>query len=134
MQYRSAVKVGVIFENAKNKKRAKEFVQFFMQDEEPDPVRRGLARPLVPGHESGAARDFWTSDPHRRIVHNQFSAGTLPFDFTKNYKFTILNNEKRVGQKPSTASRRPPSPPAIVVAMRLMALAHTFSLVRIVNL
>src|SRR6266850_659597 len=31
MQYRSAVKVGVIFENAKNKKRAKEFVQFFMQ-------------------------------------------------------------------------------------------------------
>src|SRR3954463_5412559 len=33
MVYRSAVKVGVIFQNAKNKKRAKEFVQFAMQDE-----------------------------------------------------------------------------------------------------
>src|SRR6185436_15110242 len=33
MVYRSAVKVGVVFANAKNKKRAKEFVQFAMQDE-----------------------------------------------------------------------------------------------------
>src|SRR5204863_291843 len=32
-------------------------------------------------------------DPHRNIVHEQFSAGTVPFEFTKNYKFTILNNE-----------------------------------------
>jgi multiple sugar transport system substrate-binding protein len=27
------------------------------------------------------------------IVHAQFSAGTVPFEFTKNWKFTILNNE-----------------------------------------
>src|SRR5258708_21973452 len=33
MRYRSAVKVGVIFENARNQKRAKEFVQLFMQDD-----------------------------------------------------------------------------------------------------
>ncbi len=26
-------------------------------------------------------------------VYNQFTAGTVPFEFTKNYKFTILNNE-----------------------------------------
>ena len=26
-------------------------------------------------------------------MYNQFTGGTLPFDFTKNYKFTILNNE-----------------------------------------
>jgi len=43
--------------------------------------------------KSGASRPFWTEDPHRKIVHAQFSAGTVPFEFTKNYKFTILNNE-----------------------------------------
>ena len=26
-------------------------------------------------------------------MHAQFSAGTVPFEFTKNWKFTILNNE-----------------------------------------
>ena len=28
-----------------------------------------------------------------RAVYAQFTGGTQPFDFTKNYKFTILNNE-----------------------------------------
>ena len=26
-------------------------------------------------------------------MYNQFSAGTVTFEFTKNYKFTVLNNE-----------------------------------------
>ena len=43
--------------------------------------------------KTGAARPFWTEDPHRKIVHQQSSSGTVPFEFTKNYKFTILNNE-----------------------------------------
>jgi len=93
MVYRSAVKVGVIFANAKNKKRGKEFVQFMMQDENLIPYVEGSLGRWYPVTKSGASRDFWTSDPHRRIVHNQFSAGTLPFEFTKNYRFTILNNE-----------------------------------------
>jgi len=93
MVYRSAVKVGVIFANAKNKKRAKEFVQFAMQDENLTPYVEGALGRWYPVTKSGAARPFWTEDPHRKIVHNQFSAGTVPFEFTKNYKFTILNNE-----------------------------------------
>ena len=32
-------------------------------------------------------------DPHRRAVRDQFAAGTVPFEFTKNWKFTIVNNE-----------------------------------------
>src|SRR6266480_1440152 len=40
-----------------------------------------------------AARKYWTEDPHRKVVHDQFSAGTVTFEFTRNYKFTILNNE-----------------------------------------
>jgi multiple sugar transport system substrate-binding protein len=93
MVYRSAVKVGVIFANAKNKKRAKEFVQFAMQDENLIPYVEGALGRWYPVTKSGASRPFWTEDPHRKIVHDQFSAGTVPFEFTKNYKFTILNNE-----------------------------------------
>jgi len=93
MQYRSAVKVGVIFANAKNKKRAKEFVQFAMQDENLIPYVEGALGRWYPVTKSGASRPFWTQDPHRKIVHEQFSAGTVPFEFTKNWKFTILNNE-----------------------------------------
>src|ERR1700704_4829564 len=93
MVYRSAVKVGVIFANAKNKKRGKEFVQFMMQDENLIPYVEGALGRWYPVTKSGASRPFWTEDPHRKIVHNQFSAGTVPFEFTKNYRFTILNNE-----------------------------------------
>ena len=38
-------------------------------------------------------RPFWTADPHRKSVHDQYASGTVTFEFTKNYKFTILNNE-----------------------------------------
>jgi multiple sugar transport system substrate-binding protein len=93
MVYRSAVKVGVIFANAKNKKRGKEFVQFMMQDENLIPYVEGALGRWYPVTKSGASRPFWTEDPHRKIVHDQFSAGTVPFEFTKNYRFTILNNE-----------------------------------------
>jgi multiple sugar transport system substrate-binding protein len=31
--------------------------------------------------------------PARSSVQRQFVAGTTPFEFTKNYKFTTLNNE-----------------------------------------
>jgi multiple sugar transport system substrate-binding protein len=93
MQYRSAVKVGVIFDNAKNKKRGKEFVAFLMEDENLTPYVEGALGRWYPVTKSGAARKFWTEDPHRKVVHDQFSAGTVPFEFTRNWKFTILNNE-----------------------------------------
>jgi len=93
MQYRSAVKVGVIFDSAKNKKRGKEFVAFLMEDENLTPYVEGALGRWYPVTKSGAARKFWTEDPHRKVVHDQFSAGTVPFEFTRNWKFTILNNE-----------------------------------------
>ena len=93
MQYRQAVKVGVVFASAKNKKRAKEFVQFMMQDENLTPYVEGALGRWYPVTKAGVAREFWTNDPHRKIVHQQFSAGVVNFEFTKNYKFTILNNE-----------------------------------------
>ena len=41
----------------------------------------------------GQDSKFWQADRHRKAVYNQFKAGTTSFEFTKNYKFTILNNE-----------------------------------------
>ena len=67
MQYRAAVKVGVVFENAKNKKRAKEFVAFLMQDENLTPYVEGALGRWYPVTKSGAARKFWTEDPHRKV-------------------------------------------------------------------
>jgi multiple sugar transport system substrate-binding protein len=93
MQYRAAVKVGIVFNNAKNKKRGKEFAAFLMEDENLTPYVEGALGRWYPVMKAAAARKFWTEDPHRKVVHDQFSAGTVTFEFTKNWKFTILNNE-----------------------------------------
>jgi multiple sugar transport system substrate-binding protein len=93
MIYRAAVKTGVVFEGAKNKKRAKEFVTFFLQDEILTPYVEGSLGRWYPVMKAPAERPFWKADPHRTSVYNQFHAGTVPFEFTKNYKFTIVNNE-----------------------------------------
>src|SRR5437870_9695048 len=93
MVYRSAVKVGVVFANAKNKKRAKEFVQFMLQDENLTPYVEGALGRWYPVTKKAQDAPFWSADRHRKSVHDQFKAGTVSFEFTKNYKFTILNNE-----------------------------------------
>ena len=93
MQYRAAVKVGVVFNNAKNKKRGKEFAAFLMEEDNLTPYVEGALGRWYPVTKAAASRKFWTEDPHRKVVHDQFSAGTVTFEFTKNWKFTILNNE-----------------------------------------
>ncbi len=94
MKYRAAVKTGMVFDQSKNKKRAKEFIAFLLQDENTIPFVEGALGRWYPVTKSGAARSaFWNSDPHRSTVHKQFSSGTNNFEFVKNYKFTILNNE-----------------------------------------
>jgi multiple sugar transport system substrate-binding protein len=93
MKYRSDVKTGVIFTASKNKAQGKEFIKFLLQEENLQPyVEGGLGR-WFPVTSAGQKSPFWQSDRHRKTVYNQFTGGTLPFDFTKNYKFTILNNE-----------------------------------------
>jgi multiple sugar transport system substrate-binding protein len=93
MVYRAAVKTGVVFAGAKNKARAKEFVAFLLQDENLTPYVEGALGRWFPVVTSATQRPFWQADPHRRSVFNQFGAGTVTFEFTKNYKFTIINNE-----------------------------------------
>lgn len=96
--YRAAVKTAVVFEQSKNQKRAKEFMAFMMQDENLRPFVEGSLGRWFPVTKAGADSAFWQADSHRRAVHGQFKAGTVPFEFTKNYKFTILNNENVWGK------------------------------------
>jgi len=93
MVYRSAVKVGVVFAGAANKKRAKEFVSFLLQEENLTPYVEGALGRWFPVTKAAQERPFWQQDRHRKSVHDQFAAVTVNFEFTKNYKFTILNNE-----------------------------------------
>ncbi len=93
MKYRAAIKTSVIFADSKNKKRAKEFMAFMLQEENITPYVEGSLGRWFPVTKAGQQRSFWQQDKHRRAVYNQFMAGTVTFEFTKNYKFTILNNE-----------------------------------------
>jgi multiple sugar transport system substrate-binding protein len=93
MVYRSAIKTGVVLNQAKNKARAKEFVAFLLQEENLTPYIEGSLGRWFPVMKAAQQRPFWKADPHRTSVYNQFTAGTVNFEFTKNYKFTVLNNE-----------------------------------------
>jgi multiple sugar transport system substrate-binding protein len=93
MTYRAAVKTGVIFKQAKNKEAAKKFVAFMLEEANLTPYVEGSLGRWFPVQKAAQQSAFWKSDPHRLAVYNQFMSGTTPFEFTKNYKFTVLNNE-----------------------------------------
>jgi multiple sugar transport system substrate-binding protein len=93
MTYRAAVKVGVIFKESKNKAAAKQFVSFLLEEANLTPYVEGSQGRWFPVQKAAQQSPFWKSDPHRTVVYNQFMAGTTSFEFTKNYKFTVLNNE-----------------------------------------
>ncbi len=93
MKYRTAVKLGHIFSESKNKVRAKEFVAFMLQDENLQPYVEGALGRWFPVKTEAQKSAFWDGDVHRKSVRDQFANGTVTFEFTKNYKFTIVNNE-----------------------------------------
>jgi len=92
-QYRAAVKVGVMFSEAKNKQRAKEFIAFMMEEENLKPYVEGALGRWFPVTKTGQASPFWQADKHRQAVFNQFASGTVNFEIVKNWKFTLMNNE-----------------------------------------
>ncbi|KQW37839.1 ABC transporter substrate-binding protein [Rhizobacter sp. Root404] len=93
MVYRAAVKTGVVFSQAKNKTAAKQFVSFLLEEANLTPYVEGSLGRWFPVTKTAQESPFWKADPHRLSVYNQFKAGTVTFEFTKNYKFTVLNNE-----------------------------------------
>ncbi len=91
--YRTAVKTGVVFKDAKNLENAKKFVAFLLKEENLRPYVEGSLGRWFPVTKEGQKSPFWAADKHRRSVRDQYASGVVPFEFTKNYKFTILNNE-----------------------------------------
>jgi multiple sugar transport system substrate-binding protein len=93
IRYRSDVKTGLVFAAARNKAEGKQFISFLMQEDNVRPYVEGALGRWFPVTKASQASPFWQADRHRKAVYNQFTGGTTPFDFTKNWKFTILNNE-----------------------------------------
>ena len=98
MIYRTAVKTGVIFKDAKNKEGAKKFVAFMLDEANLTPYVEGSLGRWFPVQKLAQQSPFWKGDPHRLAVYNQYMSGTTPFEFTKNFKFTVLNNENVWGK------------------------------------
>ena len=93
IRYRSDVKTGLIFTAAKNKAEGKQFISFLLQEENIRPYIEGALGRWFPVTKESQESPFWQADKHRKAVYTQFKGGTAAFDFTKNWKFTILNNE-----------------------------------------
>ena len=93
MVYRTVVKVGVIFRESKNKKRALEFLKFLLEEENLRPyVEAALGRGF-PVTKAGQESPFWQADKHRRAVYDQFKTSPQPSEFGKNWKFALLDAE-----------------------------------------
>lgn len=90
---RASVTVGVVFEQAKNKARAKEFAAFLLQDENLTPYVEGALGRWFPVKAAAQKRPFWDEDVHRRAERDQFANGVGGYEMARNYKFTIVNSE-----------------------------------------
>ncbi len=93
MIYRAAIKIGVIFEGAKNKKRAKEFVAFMLEEDNLTPYVEGSLGRWYPVTKAAAERPFWKADQHREAVYNQFNAGTVDLRVHEELQIHDVNNE-----------------------------------------
>ncbi|MGH6814169.1 MAG: ABC transporter substrate-binding protein [Hyphomicrobiaceae bacterium] len=96
----AAVKTAVVFADAKNKARAKEFLAFFLAEENLQPYVEGSLGRWVPVTKKASTASFWTDgkDPHRAAVQKQVQEGIVFFPFAKNWRFTIINAENVWGR------------------------------------
>ncbi|MEI8145526.1 MAG: ABC transporter substrate-binding protein [Alphaproteobacteria bacterium] len=90
---RAAVKTAVVFADGRNKRRGMEFMAFLMKDENLAPFVEGSLGRWFPVTNSGVESPFWSADNHRRAVKEQYSQGTVPFEFVYNFRFTQVNAE-----------------------------------------
>lgn len=90
----AATKTAVVFADARNKAKGKEFLAFLMQEENLRPFVEGSLGRWYPVTVESTKSPFWNAgDPHRAVVHRQFSEGTVPFQFVYNFRFTQVNAE-----------------------------------------
>lgn len=93
LRTRASVTVAMVFDQSKNKARAKEFVAFLLQDQNLQPYVEGALGRWFPVKAAALKSPFWEADEHRKALHAQFAAGTGGYEMTRNFKFTTVNNE-----------------------------------------
>ena len=98
MVYRAAVKTGVMFADAKNKKRGKEFVAFLLEEDNLTPYVEGSLGRWFPVTKAGQESPFWQEDPHRKAVYNQFKAGTVTVRVHQELQVHDAQQRERLGQ------------------------------------
>jgi multiple sugar transport system substrate-binding protein len=98
MTYRSAVKTGVIFKDAKNKAGAKAFVAFILDEPILGPYVEGSLGRWFPVTKAGQQSPFWKNDPHRLAVYNQFMAGTTSVRVHQELQVHHAEQRERLGQ------------------------------------
>jgi multiple sugar transport system substrate-binding protein len=96
----SAVKTVVIFADAEHKKRAREFLAYFLAEENLQAYVEASRGRWVPVTKNALAAPFWSdgSDSHRAQVVRQLVAGTIYFPLTKNWKLAAVDSENVWGR------------------------------------
>ncbi len=93
MVYRSSVKMALVFEQSRNKARAREFLRFLLENDGLRLHVEGALGRWFPVTIAGQKSPFWQADRHRKAVYDQYMVGTLPFQADRSAKFARLNKE-----------------------------------------
>ena len=93
MLSRADVKLGVIFQASRNKARARDFLNFLMQEDNLRPYVESALGRWFPVTNDSQKSVFWQADRQRKSIYDQFMAGTVLFEFTWNYRFAALDSE-----------------------------------------
>ena len=106
MVYRTAVKVGVIFEASKNKAKAKEFLTFLMEEDNLRPYVEGALGRWFPVTKESQESPFWQADKHRKAVYDQFKAGTTAVRVHQELQVHHPEQRERLGQGDEPGGQR----------------------------
>ena len=106
MVYRAAVKTGVVFEAAKNKRRAKEFVAFLLQDANLQPYVEGALGRWFPVTKSGAQSAFWQADPHRLAVREPVRGRHPELRVHEELQVHVARQRERLGESDEPRGQR----------------------------
>ncbi len=101
LSYPVAVKQAVIFQNSRNIDVAKSFLKSLYEGDNLKAYNQGALGRWFPVRRDHANDPFWTGqdDPHRRVVHQQYSTRPLhPFPMVYNYRYADLQNENIWGK------------------------------------
>jgi len=93
MPVRTAVKSGVVFQDARNKVRARQFVRFVLEDANLSAYVEASQGRWFPVMKAAQQAPFWQRDAFRQESYRLFGAGAVPYPFVTDPQFTQLMRE-----------------------------------------